>query len=103
MYIDHKKDLYRSDTSQRNTCYCHVGDVGSGFPRLQASACHGFAMFVSRLTVAAMTWYEGEFRHDKHGTMGEHVETYRHIDLGLVVWNMAGLFPISYMGCHPSH
>jgi hypothetical protein len=60
-------------------------------------------MFVSRLTVAAMTWYEGEFRHDKHGTMGEHVETYRHIDLGLVVWNMAGLFPISYMGCHPSH
>ena len=58
---------------------------------------------VSRLTVAAMTWYEGEFRHDKRGTMGEHVETYRHIDLGLVVWNMAGLFSISYMGCHPSH
>ena len=21
----------------------------------------------------------------------------------LVVWNMAGLFSISYMGCHPSH
>ena len=42
MYIDHKKDLYRSDTSQLNTCYCHaiaMLDVGSGFPRLQG--CHG--------------------------------------------------------------
>ena len=44
MYIDHKKDLYRSDTSQLNTMAIAMLDVGSGFLRLQASACHGFAM-----------------------------------------------------------